>query len=405
MRKNPKFIEAKIPPRVGDYIEDVVEAVIVSDNSYIAVQGPPGSGKSYVGTHVVKQLVDLGYKIGVVAQSHVVIESFLDKLFELDHELAIAKEQRHDTENHKPWNTAKIEVFASLQNEGYVIGGTAWNFSRPAVRALDLDLMVIEEAGQFSLANTLVVGSAARKILLLGDPQQLGQVSQAAHEYPVDISALSHILGESKTISDSFGYFLEKTYRMHPEITKKVSKLQYENRLVSHPVTEQRRLEETLPGVIPVRMNHSGNTTRSDEEVEKVIEIVKGLIGRDWHNTEGEVSPLGEEQILIVAPFNNQVRAIRQALRRAELKKVRVGTVDKFQGQEAPVTIISMTTSSGEDLPRGIEFLLEPNRLNVAISRAQWVSFLIFSEELKNIDPSSIDGVRRLGGFLGLISD
>lgn len=405
MKIKPKFLQTPMPPRIGDYIENVVEAVIESDDSYIAVQGPPGSGKSYVGTHVVMQLINLGYKIGVVAQSHVVIESFLDKLLELDSDLPIAKEQKHDLENNKPWNTGKIEVFAGLQNEGYLIGGTAWSFSRPAVRALDLDLMVIEEAGQFSLANTLVAGSAAKKILLLGDPQQLGQVSQAAHEYPVDISALSHILGEEKTISDSFGYFLEKTYRMHPEITKRVSKLQYENRLIADPVTEQRWLDGTAPGVIPVKMNHSGNTTRSDEEVEKVIEILQDLIGREWHNTNGETSFLSEEQILVVAPFNNQVRAIRQALRKNDFQKVRVGTVDKFQGQEAPVTIISMTTSSGEDLPRGIEFLLEPNRLNVAISRAQWASYLIFSEELKNINPSSIEGVRRLGGFLGLLDE
>ena len=403
MRSTPKFIGLDNPPRNHEHIKNVIDAVTKSGNSYVAVQGPPGSGKSYVGTHVVKELIQLGYKIGIVAQSHVVIENFLDKLYELDNEIAIAKEQKHDLENIRPWNTAKIEVFAGLQEGGYAIGGTAWSFSRPLVRELDLDLMVIEEAGQFSLANTLVVGSAAKKVLLLGDPQQLGQVSQASHEYPVDISALSHILGNDKTISDSYGYFLEKTYRMHPDIAKKVSVLQYENRLVADPVTTERKLAGVNPGVIPIEMNHSGNTTRSDEEVEKVLEIINDLVGKQWTNQLGEESNLIQEQILVVAPFNNQVRALKQKLKKVGFEKVKVGTVDKFQGQEAPVTIISMTTSSGEDLPRGIEFLLEPNRLNVAISRAQWTSYLIYSKELRNINPSSIEGLKRLGGFIGLI--
>jgi uncharacterized protein len=180
--------------------------------------------------------------------------------------------------------------------------------------------------------------------------------------------------------------------------------LQYENRLVSASVTDERELEEVDPGLKKLTLNHSGNTTRSEEEVEKIIKLIQQLVGKNW-TENNSTKKLRQEDILIVAPYNNQVRSIKQALVKNELKKVRVGTVDKFQGQEAPVSILSMTTSSGEDLPRGIEFLLQANRLNVGISRAMWASFIIYSKELLNINPTTADAAQRLGAFIGLIQN
>jgi uncharacterized protein len=403
-RMKPRTLGNKPLPREGNDIKDVIRAIEISDNSYVAVQGPPGSGKTFLGTRVIAELIKLGYKIGIVAQSHAVIENFLDKLYELDSSLPIAKKQHNENIQNKPWHTQKIEVFANLQNAGYAIGGTTWNFSRDVIKELNLDLMVIEEAGQFALANTLIVASRAKKTLLLGDPQQLEQVSQASHMYPVDKSALGHILDKHKTIPDDWGYFLSKTYRMHSKLTKPVSILQYENRLVSASVTDERELEEVDPGLKKLTLNHSGNTTRSEEEVEKIIKLIQQLVGKNW-TENNSTKKLRQEDILIVAPYNNQVRSIKQALVKNELKKVRVGTVDKFQGQEAPVSILSMTTSSGEDLPRGIEFLLQANRLNVGISRAMWASFIIYSKELLNINPTTADAVQRLGAFIGLIQN
>lgn len=402
MRRQPRNMNDSALPRTGDDVEDCVNAIQNSDNSYVAVQGPPGSGKTYVGTRVIKELIDLGYKIGIVAQSHAVVENVLDKLYELDEQLAIAKKQHADNSITKAWHTEKIEVFASLQEAGYAIGGTTWNFSRDVIKDLDLDLMVIEEAGQFALANTLIVSSVAKKTLLLGDPQQLAQVSQASHKYPVDKSALGHILNENKTIPDELGYFLSKTYRMHSKLTAPVSKLQYENRLKSAPQTDERDLQDVVPGLHHYPVLHFGNSTRSDEEASEIVPLVNSLLGKMWSDKD-EFRPLVESDIVVVAAYNNQVRAIKQVLRKNNLSKVRVGTVDKFQGQEAPISIVSMATSSGEDLPRGIEFLLEPNRLNVAISRAQWASFVLYSPELLNINPTSVEAVQRLGAFIGLI--
>ena len=405
-RISPRNLDNKALPRESqDDIQNCVTAIENSDNSYVAVQGPPGSGKTYLGTRVIAELIRLGYKIGIVAQSHTVIENVIDKLYELDPTLPIAKKQHHfDEENKsKPWHTQNIDVFASLQNSGYAIGGTTWNFSKDSIKQLDLDLMVIEEAGQFALANTLIVSSMAKKTLMLGDPQQLEQVSQALHIYPVDKSALGHILKDHKTIPDELGYFLSKTYRMHSKLTKPVSILQYENRLKSAPKTDERDLEGVEPGLHKISLAHYGNTTRSDEEASEVVDLVNQLIGKSWTDEEG-TRRIEETDILVVAAYNNQVRAIKQHLKKNDLSKVRVGTVDKFQGQEAPLSILSMATSSGEDLPRGVEFLLQANRLNVAISRAKWASFIVYSKELLNIDPTTVEAVQRLGSFIGLIS-
>jgi uncharacterized protein len=295
------------------------------------------------------------------------------------------------------------------QLQGFVLGGTAWTFADTTVQSLGLDLLVVDEAGQFSLAMTLASSVGAKRLLLLGDPQQLPQVSLAAHPEGAQVSALEYFAEGRKTLPKESGFFLETTFRMHPELTRKVSDLQYEGKLGASKDVLVRNLEGVSPGVIATAVPHTGNTTRSDEEAEKVAEITQSLLGKRWTDNDGpnpmpprEITP---SDVIVVAAFNDQVRAIKSQLKRADLTGIRVGTVDKFQGQEAAVVIVSMATSSEEDLPRGVEFLLSPNRLNVAVSRGKWCCYLIHSPELRHITPSSVTGLINLGGFLELAGE
>ena len=406
LRRPPRQLNGALS-KEGDSVNDITNSLIESDNSYIAVQGPPGTGKTYVGAHVIANLVKQGWKIGVVAQSHSVVEHLMDSVAKLDSNIPMAK--KGQSEKSRPaYHVDDIAVWAfGMANSGYVVGGTTWTFSRPDVRLLGLDLIVIDEAGQFSLANSLAVISAAKRALLLGDPQQLPQVSQGSHPEPVNESVLSHLLGKAKTMPDHLGYFLDTTFRLHPKLAVPVSRLQYEDRLHSDPRCERRFLESVEPGLHIVEVNHSGNTVSSTEEGDELIARIPLLIGKAWTPVDSKgypasSRPLVESDILIVTGYNAQVRYLKGRLREAGYSNIKVGTFDKFQGQEAPVVFVSMATSSSEDLPRGIEFLLSPNRLNVAISRAQWACFVIRSPQLSLMEPVSPDGMVMLGKFVTL---
>ncbi|MGZ6833787.1 MAG: DEAD/DEAH box helicase, partial [Mycobacteriaceae bacterium] len=330
---------------------------------------------------------------------HKVVENLLARVVELG--ATVAKEPREDG---APWQTPKkLAEWMDKQEGGWVVGGTAWTFAREGVRAHALDLMVVDEAGQFSLPDALVTGSAATRILLLGDPQQLPQVSQGQHPEPVDVSALGHVLGEHALIPATHGYLLDVTWRMRPEVCAPVSALQYEGALHSHERCTRRTLHGVPPGVQPVEVDHHDNRTRSDEEVSAVIALIGELLGARWTDVDAIPRPLSQDDVLVVAPFNRQVAALRRGLREAGFGEVAVGTVDKFQGREAAVVIVSMTTSSGEDLPRGVEFLLSRNRLNVALSRAMHTAYLVHSPLLRRITPTSTTGLRSLGAFLGVL--
>jgi uncharacterized protein len=393
--------------KTDNSVTDITNALLDSDNSYIAVQGPPGTGKTYVGAHVISNLVALGWKIGVVAQSHSVVENLMDSVKKNNPEVAMAKKGQ-STKNRPSYHVDDVAKWAAGRaNSGFVIGGTTWTFSKTDVRALELDLMVIDEAGQYSLANSLVVISAAKRALLLGDPQQLPQVSQGNHPEPVNESALSHLLGTNKTMPDHLGFFLDKSFRLHPKLAAPVSRLQYEDRLHSDARCELRNLEGTDPGLHIVEVDHIGNTVSSVEEAEELLARIPTLIGKSWtpvtsNGQSDSPRPLTEKDILVVTGYNAQVRFLKSELRRAGYENIKVGTFDKFQGQEAPVVFVSMATSSSEDLPRGIEFLLSPNRLNVAISRAQWACFVLRSPQLSVMEPVSPEGMVMLGKFITL---
>ena len=214
-------------------------------------------------------------------------------------------------------------------------------------------------------------------------------------------------MGEHKTIPDEYGYFLDKTHRMRSELTKYVSRLQYENRLHSDPITDLRQLEGIDPGLHILEVNHQGNTVKSDEEATEILQMIPTIIGKPWTDIKhdrGALAPraLNQSDIIVVAAYNRQVRLIKSVLASNGYGDIRVGTVDKFQGQEAPVVFVSMATSSSEDLPRGMEFLLSPNRLNVAISRAQFACFLLRSPYLSLMEPASAKGMIYLGKFVTL---
>ena len=426
-----EFSHAELPT-----VEAVLAAVRDLDRSYVAVQGPPGSGKTFLGSQVIARLVAAGAKVGVVAQSHAVVENMLTaclerNLFPAERVMrAKGKSQLPDY----PWvEVSDKDLTALLDNSGgsggeksgagtspgVLFGGTAWDFANPnRIPEGSLDLLVIDEAGQFSLANTLAVGRAARNLLLLGDPQQLPQVAVGEHPYPLDTSALGWLSGGQSVLPNTFGYFLQVTWRMHPQLCAPVSALSYGGKLHSAAAASERILkvparEEPVipadPGLYMYGVHHEHCTVRSEVEAAAVARLAGEFVGASWTaGANQSARELTGEDIVVVAAYNAQVDTIAEHLRRARLLDadghgVRVGTVDKFQGQQAPVTIVSMASSNAGVSGRGAEFLLSPNRLNVALSRGQWCSVLVASDSLHRFVPQSITELLALGGYLGLI--
>ncbi len=405
LRRTPRTRSGAALARAGEAVDDITAAVLDLDSSYVAVHGPPGTGKTYTAARVVTRLVgESGWRIGVVAQSHAVVENLLDCTIDAGIDPQRVAKKRYERQDVR-WQQISDDEYAGFiaGTGGCVIGGTAWDFANPnRVPPGSLDLLVIDEAGQFCLANTIAVASAAANLLLLGDPQQLPQVSQGTHPEPVDGSALGWLVEDHRTLPSARGYFLDRTHRMHPAVCAPVSALAYEGRLQSHAeLTAARHLDGYPPGVHVIRVRHEGNSTESPEEAEAIAAQITLLLGSTWTDERGTRS-LRPADVLVLAPYNAQVVLLRQRLAAAGLGDVRVGTVDKFQGTEAPVVLISMTASSVADIPRGIPFLLNRNRLNVAISRAQYAAVIVRAEALTDYLPTAPAGLVELGAFLAL---
>lgn len=385
--------------RSGVLGADIAETIRDLDDSYLAVQGPPGTGKTTLAASVITTLVrEHGWRIGVVAQSHKVVENVLRAVVKAGLDPQLVGKSKVDGD--VPFTALPDDGhhnFAARNSGGYVIGGTAWDMTNTKrIGRRQLDLLVIDEAGQFSLAATMAVSTAASNLLLLGDPQQLPQVSQGTHPAPVDQSALGYIADGHAVLPPEYGYFLAESWRMHSALTRPVSELSYDGALRSAPSADARMLAGIAPGLHPLPVPHDGNSTHSVEEASVVVDLVRNLFGRDWNG-----SPLTEDDVIVVTPYNAQVECIRLAL--DAFPGVRVGTVDKFQGQEAAVSIVSMAASSPETVPRGLEFLLSRNRLNVAISRAQWAAYLLYSPALLDHLPHTAEGVADLSRFIRLV--
>ena len=397
----------------GTTIDAVVATLRDLDHSYLAIQGPPGTGKTYLGAHVITALVHQhGWKIGVVAQSHAVVENLLGAVVSagLDPALVgkVAKTGADSANAAFTVLPKDGQLLFALDHAatGFVIGGTAWDFSNPArVPRHSLDLLVVDEAGQFSLASTIAASVGARSLLLLGDPQQLPQVSQGTHPEPIDQSALGWVATGHDVLPADRGYFLAESRRMHPAVTAPVSRLSYGGLLRANPVTSTRSLAGIAPGLHAVPVVHIGNAISSPEETHAVVGLVRAAIGRLWTDPSADRlnDPLTEADLIVVTPYNAQLTLVRQSLDAAGYPDVRVGTVDKFQGQEAAVAIVTLAASSSEDVPRGLSFLILKNRLNVAISRAKWAAYLVYSPALTDYLPVTPAGVTELSAFISLV--
>ena len=405
--------EVDFPGSALPTVDAVHAAVRALDRSYVAVQGPPGAGKTFLASHVIARLVAEGAKVGVVAQSHAVIENLMSACCAregFDASRAVRLRGKSVTPD-APWaEVSDSELTELISGEGGLLfGGTVWDYvSERRVPAGSLDVLVVDEAGQFSLTNTVAAARAARSVLLLGDPQQLPQVSTGVHPYPVDVSALGWLSDGAAALNPRFGYFLGESWRMDSALCELVSWLSYDGALASAAATAGRALQGVAPGVVSYPVEHAGCSVRSVQEAQAVVDCVRELLGREWVPAAGaEPRPLAAEDCIVVAAYNAQVDCVREALIAAGLADssgagVRVGTVDKFQGQEAAVVLVSLA-SSRVDSGRGAGFVLSPNRLNVAVSRGQWRAVLVHSPLVARSVPQDVEEVLALSGFAGLV--
>jgi uncharacterized protein len=377
----------------NESIERAARRIVAAlDNSVLAVQGPPGSGKTYTGARMICELVRRGKKVGITSNSHKAIRLLIDealKVCRAEGLAGITCMQKVSDTPEEPLPDGLIvqkdnaKVLAAVAGgTAQIAAGTAWLWSR-AEFLESVDVLFIDEAGQMSLANVIAVSQAARSMVLLGDPQQLDQPLKGSHPEGAEKSALEHLLGEFKTIPAHRGLFLDITWRLHPKISDFTSELFYEGRLKPSLGLEKQQISQhslfSGAGLWFVPVVHEGNQSMAGEEVEATAKIVKGFLsGRIlWTDGSGKTKTLGMEDILVIAPYNAQVSDLAE-----RMPGIRVGTVDKFQGQEAPVVIYSLTSSSPEDAPRGMEFLYSLNRLNVATSRAKSTVILVGSPKL-----------------------
>jgi uncharacterized protein len=371
------------------------------DASMLPIQGPPGSGKTYTAAQMVLALVADGRKVGVTANSHKVIGHALDEIAKAAREAKdpkpVVRIGQRPAPGEDPTSTVAVSyetndkaLAALAADEIDVIGATAFIWSREDYLEA-VDVLFVDEAGQFSLANAVAVAPAARSLVLLGDPQQLNQPLQGSHPPGAEQSALGHVLAMAEVIDDSVGLFLTDTWRLHPDVRTFTSEVFYENRVGGVPSLAVQALRGTPPadgtGVRWLPVVHAGDATESVEEAAAIVEIVRELLEGDatWTDRHGVSAPITLDDVLIVAPYNAHVERIAVALADAGYRDARVGTVDKFQGQEAPISIYAMATSTAEEAPRGLEFLFSRNRLNVATSRARCVAIVIASPDLVRV--------------------
>ena len=381
------------------------------DGDVLPIQGPPGTGKTYTGAKIICDLVRAGLRVGVTAVSHKVIVNLLEAAAEqavgteLEVSMVHCRKGRYDG----PWAIQRMDgypVIRSGLNAGSieVLGATAWCWARPDFEQ-SVDVLIVDEAGQMSLANVLACAPAARSLVLLGDPQQLEQPLQSSHPEGSEVSALAHLLDGADTMPADKGLFLAETRRLHPDIARFTSEIYYEGRVGSLAGLERQALvprghvglELAGSGLVYVPVSHQGNQARSLEEADCIRTLVDTLHEHfSWCDQDGNVRPLTTDDILVVAPYNAQVSTLAEAL--PEFSD-RIGTVDRFQGQEAPVVIYSMTSSTPEDAPRGMEFLYNRFRFNVATSRARALCILVGSPALFEPECRTPHQMRMANGF------
>ncbi|HEY3165017.1 MAG TPA: TM0106 family RecB-like putative nuclease [Candidatus Limnocylindrales bacterium] len=421
---------ARVPPRLAslggrptaslvrrdgeDPLAAAVRLALDLDHGVLPIQGPPGTGKTWTGARMIASLVKAGRRVGITAQSHRAITNLVDKASEAFVEAGqpFAAVQKSDGEAGSARTGVRVvddakEVAPLLLGGQFPIAaGTVWLWARPEM-AEAVDVLFVDEAGQLSLANTLAAAGAARSLVLLGDPNQLPQVSQGLHPEGAGASALEHLVGDALTVAPERGLFLPTTYRLHPDVDGFISEIFYEHRLGTDPSTARQALAGNPPvGGTGIRWRpvvHDGDESSSVAEAEVVVDAIEDLLGREWVDRDGRPRRLGIEDIVVVAPYNAHVAAIQSCANRRLGRPARVGTVDRFQGQEAPVAIYSMAASSADDAPRGMSFLYDGHRLNVAVSRAMGLAIVVASPDLLLVAPHGPEQMRRANAICRLV--
>jgi uncharacterized protein len=388
-----------------------------ADGIGLSLQGPPGTGKSTVTGELIAELVAKGQRVAVSSNTNDAINNLLlkvqDCLDQTSNAALVVKVASSSSENSDVKALAGTRVQAlqdkNLPENPAVLGGTIFTLVKERYDDAPFDLLVIDEAGQVSLSNLLYLSRVARNILLVGDQQQLSQPNRAAHPDDSGLSCLDYAMANEPVVPPDRGVFLATSWRMPPSLTQLVSTLFYAGELQGAEANNANRVEWTgqAQGLMFDPVHHSGNRTISEEEVERIASLVDQLYGQPYQRARlvnGEMTiesgVLGQKQILITAPYNLQVNRLQKRIGH----KARIGTVDKFQGQEAPVAIHSLTASDGDSAPRGLDFLLDPNRLNVAISRAQCLSIVVGSPQLATGISNSIQNVQRLSRLCSLMT-
>jgi uncharacterized protein len=390
---------------IGDDPDEVaraIDAIGRLDHSHLLIQGPPGAGKTFTASHAIVEMLARGKRIGVSSHSHKAINNLLKAVeaVAIDRGLRFRGIKKSSYEE----QLLNGSIIDDTTDIGYaargghdLIAGTAWLFAREELDQ-QLDFLFIDEAGQVSLANTVAIGVSARNLILVGDQMQLSQPLQGIHPGRSGRSALEHLLDDAATVPPGRGIFLSKTRRMHPDLCCFVSDAFYDGRLMPEAGNDRQCLvlnPDADPALAPtglrfIAVEHEGCSQKSEPEAERVRQLYQSLMRQRWTDREGRECPIGVDDILVVSPYNMQVNFLRSRLP----ESVRVGTVDKFQGQEAAVVLISMATSSGDDLPRQIEFLYSRNRLNVAISRAKCLAVIVASPRLLETSCATIEQMR-----------
>jgi predicted RecB family nuclease len=396
------LLERRVPLGTATQPEEAPNEAVIRvgrslDGQVLAVQGPPGSGKTTVGAALIRALLDDGKTVGVTATSHAVIGNLLGAVGRPG--LQKCEPDQHCGSAHIAQTTSNATVADALANgDVRLVGATAWLWARSDM-AGSVDVLVVDEAGQFALANATAVARGARALVLLGDPQQLTQPTQAVHPAGAGASVLEHFLDGHDTVPSDRGVFLDTSWRMHPTITDFISTLAYDGRLQSAAGRDQQEVISssvlTGHGLRMVPVEHTGMSAASPVEADAVAGLWRGLQGAIYRDHDGQEHVMGETDVLIVAPYNNQVSLIKERLSPA----ARVGTVDKFQGQQAPVVIYSMTSSSAHDAPRGISFLYDLHRLNVAVSRAKAIAVIVMSPTLLDAAVNNPEQLRRVNSL------
>jgi uncharacterized protein len=394
----------------SERLQQIIHAINNLDCSYLTIQGPPGAGKSYTGKHVIADLMKSGAKVGIASNSHKAINNLLLSTAKYCKEEGIAA-TFGCTKDNEP-ELADYDVAILKNNElvnhiqpACVIGTTAWGFAREELTN-ELDYLFVDEAGQVAVANLIAMSRSANNLILMGDQMQLGQPSQGTHPADSGLSVLDYLLHETPTIPDDMGVFLGTTYRMHSKVNRFISEHIYEGKLGSHPSNDERIIDvppnydgllNIEAGVLFVPVQHESNTQASDEEVVVIRELANNLIGRTFHTGQSslETRPIDWNDILFVAPYNHQVSKLRAALG----EQAKVGSVDKFQGQEAPIVFLSMCASDASESPRGLDFLFDKHRINVAISRAQSLAVVVGNPSIGKTPVSRVDQLKLVNLF------